>query len=197
MDSPAPAPVRSAPPTVPGALPPPRTAWPTVLGIIGIVFGALAILGCLWGLVAPFVMGGIMTGAAASGSQQDQAIAQAFRDTAPMQVLSSGLQLVAAVLLLVSGVGLSMRRRWSAKWMVIWAIVKMIVVLIAAYLGMLVQRRMMQAASPQTGAPNAAMMSMFTGFGLLVMVVWGWILPTFVLIWFQRRKIKDEVAGWR
>ena len=53
----------AVPPTQPGPLGTgePLSRWPTVIGIISIVLGSLGILVWLWAMIAPFVMGSMLS----------------------------------------------------------------------------------------------------------------------------------------
>ena len=43
-------------------------------------------------------------------------------------------------------------------------------------------------------ASGFATIAVFAGLG--VSILWGWALPTFMLIWFSRGHIRDEIATW-
>ena len=192
------------PPTHPFAPPasPSRSAWPTVLGIIAIVFGALSVLGGCWGVVSPFVFKKLIDAIpeTAAGDLGEATIP--FEITADWQgwiiagsLLTTGL----AVLLLIAGIGLLKRRRWGvdAAWW--WVVLKMIFVVVNAA----VAYQMQQDIYAALGEQQANMPGLSAGFyqlgaiaGVTFAVVWGWALPVFVMIWFSRRVIREEVNEW-
>ena len=184
------------PPMEPGpiAIPPRSSSWPMVIGVIAIVIGVLGQIGGIWGMVAVFFMDSMMSMVPAS---QRAEIVDSMKGTELLSVVCGILGIVLAVLLLVSGIGLTKRRPWSPKMCKVWAVLKMLLVVFTTVSGVMVQRSSFEAMSQQSNAPGFQQ-GMFIGmligtcFGLL----WGWALPVFMLIWFSRSKIKEEVADW-
>jgi hypothetical protein len=180
----------AAPPTRAGAIPiePPRSTWPTVLGIIAIV---LAVLGLL-SLLGQAVMLVVPHPPAASQPAYPEPPAVVKAIVTPMWAALS-------VLLLVGGIGVANRRRWSARALVGWAIGDVVLTLVGLG-GTLMS---MPAVQQQMSQQNAGMPPGFGGVfmvGLMVAMcfgaAFGLVPPVFALVWFGRRKIKDEVAGW-
>ncbi|UCD29964.1 MAG: hypothetical protein JSV03_05675, partial [Planctomycetota bacterium] len=101
------------PPTVPGemVMPAPTSTWPTVVGIIAIVLGALGILGGIWGAV--FSLFGPIT--IMPMPQSQTMFEEAMRDSIVWAMVSGLLGMGAAILLLVAGIGVVKRRVWSRK----------------------------------------------------------------------------------
>lgn len=52
----------AAPPTSPGNVTAlkPASVWPMVVGVIAVVLGGFGILGGIWGIVAPLIMGRLL-----------------------------------------------------------------------------------------------------------------------------------------
>ncbi len=197
-----PPPTPMTPPTDAGAIPPKPSSWPTVIGIIAIIFGSLATLqGCMglgWPLVA-----GLFT----SAMPEDQAEMMSITEPLmPLMIISGGLTMVIAIVLLIGGIGLTKRSPGSPKVCRIWAGSKMLLVVYASIVGYLVQQAQMEAMQrmleedPNTPAAMPGFLGTFMAvFGPLTLVlgiVWGWALPIFMLIWFSRTKIKAEIAQW-
>ena len=74
---------------------------------------------------------------------------------------------------------------------------------VVGYLIQIAQAEAMQEAianDPNVPAGLSAMMGSmmqaFGVFGVLIGVLWGWALPVFLFIWFSRKKIRTETAGW-
>ena len=181
---------RVAPPTQPNTTPrPPRTSgWPNVVGTIAIVFGALGTLGGVWAIVAPvFVerMTSLVPGQEAS---------MALMKNWPGWLLVNALAvIVTAAILLAGGIGLVKRARWGVIATRIWVFVKIALVATSAGLGYAMQQDTLRAM-PQQGFPMSG--ESLTFVGLAFSVLWGWTLPVFMLIWFGRERIRNEVAGW-
>jgi hypothetical protein len=187
----------AAPPTQPGMLPaaPATESWPTVIGIIAIIFGALGALGGLWGLVAPAVMRRSL----ANVPGVDQTSLDIMHNWQSWTVTASLLGAILAIVLLVFGIGLMGRKRWSRATGLTWAGLKMALVIATSVVASIIQRETFARMSQQSTSMPAMPVNMadtMAGFTLVFGLLWGWALPVFVLIWFSRRKIKDAVAAW-
>jgi hypothetical protein len=187
-----------SPPTEPAEMPVyrRRSSWPTVIGVIAIIFGALGVLGAVWSAIAPAFMGSMM-----AAMPHDQfASMESMKDfnswMAPFSVLGGGL----GALLVVAGIGLLKHRPWARTLCMAWAGLKIVLVLVSSVLGSYMMFRLFSAmASRQdTNVPalGPGMTAVFFVFGLCLGLVWGWALPVFVLIWMSREKIKTEVGAW-
>jgi hypothetical protein len=192
-----PEPIPSAPPTVPGQLNEGvRSTWPTVIGTISIVFGALGVLFSLCGAFGQMFMGSMMQGVGGQNTQTQQ-MADAIKAAAPYQLIAAILTLIPAVLLLISGIGLVQRRRYGARLSITWAVLRMVFGLAAAFVNVRAQQIIMQQVSSSGGPTPPSGMMLFTGlFGLVFGIAWAWAYPIFILIWLNRRVIKQETATW-
>ncbi len=188
------------PPSDPAEVPP--STWPTVIGVIAIVLGGLgALFGCL-GAFSPLFMG-MMQSVVPEGQVTGL---EGMMDWAVWLVAVSIVSMLIAVLLLVAGIGITKRRAWGPKVALVWAGLKMIFVIVhsvASYLIQIAQFEAMQEAMANDqnmpagmGALMGSLMQAFGIFGLLIGVLWGWALPVFLFIWFARKKIRTETAGW-
>ena len=199
-------PALMTPPVEPGEIPHPTSAWPKVIGVITIVFGALGILvyGC-GGLIGNVIVVAL-SGAAQSGGAIDPVNAaqmDVLRQYMPWTILSGLGSLALGVLLLVAGIGLLRRRSWSRKASVVWSILRMTYAIPTGVLGYIVNTAQFEAmeqaaASSSSPIPSGffAIMHSLGPAGLGCGLVWGWALPVFLLSWFSRSKIKAEVAQW-
>lgn len=190
-DSQDPLPIaQPAPPTVrPPYIPPPRqTSWPVVLGILAIILGTVGVLGLIWQAVAAMIPS-ISAAAASQPSPVPKALV-------PIMGLFNA---VLSVMLLAGGISLIRRRRFGARLLKVWAGVDVVftvaasVVSAAGMSGMLAQ---MQQQNPAAASVPPGMMAGFVIGGACVGLVMGLGPPVFTLIWFGRRKIKDEVSTW-
>ena len=203
-DPPQPGPPGMAPPSVPGALQTEKkpSAWPMVVGVIAIIFGAMGALGGCFGAISPLFFRVI-----AAAVPEDQPTGLEFMaDWTAWIVLVSGLGLVIALLLLVGGIGVVGRHAWGPKTCLVWAGVKMIFVVFNSVVGYFVQQAQfeamqeMMAQDPNTPANMPGMMGAImpalAALGAVIGFIWGWALPLFMLIWFSRGRIRTEVAEW-
>ena len=195
-----PPPTPIVPPTAP--IPPKPSSWPMVIGIIAIIFGSLATLqGCMglgwWALAGAFT----------SAMPEEQAeMMDATKDFASLMMISAGLTMPVAIVLLIGGIGLTKRNPRSPKTCRIWAGLKMLLVVYSSIVTFLSSQAQMEAMQrmlekdPNTaGAMSGLFGTLMAIIGPVILVfaiVWGWALPIFMLIWFSRRKIKAEIAQW-
>ncbi len=205
----------TAAPTEPAALATPavQSTWPIVIGIIAIVFASLAIFQN--GICAP--IGLLMTGVFSSmmedmsgptqGAMEAQ-VAQmdAIKAYVPHSLAVSLAMTAAGIVLLVGGVQLVKRRYRSRTTITAWAVLKMVLALPAAYVSYLSSQAqfaaMAKAAADDPGGVGQAppgFFSLLEGLGVVgavITLLWYWALPVFMLIWFARRPIQDEVRTW-
>ena len=195
-------PTPMTPPTDAGAIPPKPSSWPMVIGIIAIIFGSLATLqGCM-GLGWP-ALAALFTSAL---PEEQAGMMDATKSLTPLMMISAGLTMAIAIVLLIGGIGLTKRSPRSPKTCRIWAGLKMLLVVYSSIIGFLVQQAQMEAMRRMLEEDPNAPAAMLGVFGTVMAVigpaifvfaiVWGWALPVFMLIWFSRRKIKAEIAHW-
>ncbi len=75
----------------------------------------------------------------------------------------------------------------------------MVVVVVNAIVGVLIQQEFlqeMQAQDPNLAVIGTTAMQGFAAVGVVFALLWGLALPVFMLIWFARRTIKEQVAQW-
>ncbi len=196
----------STPPsaTAPARAPEGNSTWPVVLGIVALVFGVAGFLGNLWGTVATSVAEGLVSSLTGELSGQEEDVVRVvFEITRSWRLWTVGVALIGALvsgLLLVGGILLLLRRAAAASLLKLWAVVRMVMVIVGGYVGLQVQREIMAAMHDLLGAEMdqipQGLVAATTAFGMMFGIMFGWALPVFVLIWFARQKIKDEVDGW-
>lgn len=188
--------VASTPPMQPGEVAPGAmtSAWPTVVGILAIILGGFGVLGGVWGVVYPIVVGSL---ADAMPQMQAQMELQLGEWSGRLQAVSFVMSLVAG-LLLYGGILLAKRRSRAASILFSWSIIK--IVLSFAYLGLQVTMQAQvvdqTAAQLQTVPGGRTMMVGAVAFGLVFSGIFMLTGPVFLLIWFRRGVIKQEVATW-
>lgn len=190
----------AVPPTEIGyATPPtPPSAWPTVIGIIAIVFGVGGSLLGIFGLLSPIINKAI----AQNMPTSQQTMLDSMAPPPLWAIVNSLITLGLAVLLLVAGITL-MRRVASGRGLCrTWAVLKILLVTVNAVIGYFMATQMadamtqMQQQNPAMQGAPAGFMQGMAGIGVCVGLVWGWALPIFMLIWFSRARIKEETASW-
>ncbi len=190
------------PPSDPAEVPPSPSTWPTAIGVIAIVLGGVGTLGGCVGAFSPLLMGMIQS----IVPEGKVTVLEGMMDWAVWLVAVSIVSMLIAVLLLVAGIGVIKRRAWGPKVALVWAGLKMIFVIVhsvASYLIQIAQFEAMQVAiandqnmSAGMGTFMGSMMQALGIFGVLIGVLWGWALPVFLFVWFARKKIRTETAGW-
>ncbi len=181
-----------------GADPEQPPVWPKVIGIIAVILGGLGILGGGWALIMPFFMD-LMMGLMPKGQVPGIESLQMLKDWQGWLAVSSLLMIGLATLLLFVGIGLLKRRRWAVRLGVWWSILKVLFVVAQNVVGLSMQEAQMEALSEQMSnipGMSSGFISAMAVMGMIVGIAWGWALPVFLLIWFSRAKIKEEVAGW-
>ena len=190
---PPPYPYPSQPPTEAGPLmtEPEPSKWPTVIGVIAIVFGAIGVLGGFCGMLSPRMVA-MMPPDANTGADY-------VREWSGWIIFSSLVGLAFSGVLLAIGIGLLKRRFWSRAWAIRWSVVYMAFALVNLIFNFFMQQgqyeQMMQQNNMPTGAAQG--MQVASGFAVCFGLVWAWALPIFLLIWMSREKIKAEIATWQ
>lgn len=175
--------------------PPTRHKWPTVLGIIAIIFGSFGVLAGVWGMVAPLLMASMFE-ASGMSSAEVQAQLDVMRSLQGWSIGFSVLSTVLAVVLLVAGVQLVRRRPQGATLCYLWAPSKMVLVVAGVVLGYMAYQSQVDAMASQQNAA-ATPPEAFAIFNVVIGLAWGWALPVFMLIWFNLGFVKQEVTRWR
>ncbi len=184
-----------APPTQPGAIAAPvkRSTWPMVIGILAIVLGGGGFLTGAWGAISSVIFEKFM-----ASIPQQRAMLTVMQEWRAWNVASSLLTATAGVLLLIAGISLVMKRPRARKIITTWALIKIVAVVFTSILTVKVQEDMFAAMRQDPNMPpmGGTFYAAMGVFGMAVGLLWGWAFPIFVLIWFRRKKIKSEVAGW-
>ncbi|MCH7995773.1 MAG: hypothetical protein IIB57_15200 [Planctomycetes bacterium] len=187
----------SAPPmqptdVVPGSVP---TSWPTVLGILAIVFGGFGILGGVWGVVYPFVAGRL----ADMIPQMQAQLALQLEAWSGWSTVISIISFLAAGFLIFGGVSMVKRRRRATSILFIWSILKIVLIFAGVGVQLAVQSQVMDQVTAQlpTVPGGKAIMVGSVAVGLACGLIFQLAGPIFLLVWFRRGAIKEEVATWR
>lgn len=180
----------------------PTERWPTVVGVLGIVFASLGMLAFVCGLLGP-VIGNFFVGIVPE-EQREQLRTQIEtqrRLSLPYPVVQYGVQLIEfalAIVLLVGAIQILRRSRGGAKTLTRYAWLDLIWNFIGAGVGLVVVTGMQNAMKTD---PTLAKSAGPLGPGFMMpMVIVGFVLqgiwPAFLILWFGRDPIKDAVDRW-
>lgn len=188
------------PPLPPDASPPEPVAyaygvvpskWPTAVGVISIIYAGLILLS-----TSINALGRVWPG----GTTRDMMAAMPSWYVAS-QAATTVLQTALAVLLLVGGILLLRRRPASRGLHLAWAwgaaALTVLGFAIALWMMPVMERELQRAMPPGTGSVAAGAIA--TGamwLGVIGGFVIGLVYPIFVLAWFYRGRIRQEVALW-
>ena len=187
-------PEHSAAFTPPTQAPPPpvrASVWPTVVGIIGIIYASLGLFGAFCGLAYPWILPWYVDVLRSFGtSEQEVQEIEASMPPVDWTVLTSVVGLALVILLFVGAVKLLRRQAPGARlcalwsWMIIpWTIIATVITLVFHF-----------NTPVPSGGPGQ---QIGTAILTVITAVLGLVLPVFMVIWFARPTIKSQVAQWR
>ena len=193
MDQPPPIPEHSdapppqAPPTQPGLVPGHRSSWPNVIGTLLCIFGGLGLLQRLAGTVMMAIMPALP-------------MPPELQQTGTFWIVGLLLSIVGlpiSVVHLIAGIQTLRRKPSARKWVVIFAVYAVLLVIpnsIYQYLSFQQQMQQLQQSSQQ--APPAMMGQGFSAVMTILTIAITLAWPGFLLYWYSRRVIREEVDSW-
>lgn len=187
-------------PVTQGDSPDQQSTWPKVIGIIAIVLGICG-LGCTCIQAGSQFMMERFLAMAEQGNMPREDLAklelqaELLRDFMALTLSLAIVGLALAGWLLINGIGLTMRKGWAGRSCMLWSIAKALFVFgsvgVALYMAGVTTKRMDEAGITLT--PFEQTMQTLNP---LIFGVWGLVLPVFLMIWFSRWKIRNEVSSW-
>lgn len=181
----------------------PASGWPTVIGLIEVVFGSFAILGSCAGLAMLLLLPtfqGMMDDMVEQGAPAGSTIGlQGMTQYQLPMLIINVIGLGVAVLLLCAGIATLRRRPFARPGAFIWAACKLPLVVVSSVMSYLINRASFSALpedDPAAAMMNTGMMDAVSLGGTCFALLWGSALPVFLIIWYSRAKIRTEVAGW-
>jgi hypothetical protein len=175
-----PPPPPPAPPPPPPPYPQRPPSWPKVIGIISIVFAGLGLICTPIGLATR----------EAAGPAGAEAMEGAPPWYATYQTASALAGIVVAAILLVAGILLCKRRPAGRTMHITYAILNIVVAV-----GNVIAAASAVGQMDSGPAGAAPFKGVFIG-GIVIGLVIGLAYPIFILVWFTRPKVRDEVAAW-
>ena len=182
-----------APPTTPGMRPRPPALWPSVIGVVGIIYGVGGVLASASQLLA-MVFFRFLEDFVPPNSAAHQVIALDDWKWIAISTLLYGLLSVAAAMLIAGSVGLLRRRAWGAKLLLIWSVVRIALSVADSAVGYAIAVALLEA-SPLF-APRFVI-NWTIMFGTAMELIIYSAFPVFVLIWFTLAGPRREVKRWQ
>lgn len=188
---------------------PPKAVWPKSIGIVSIVFG---IGGLFQGVMAPlslFLTRQQMDTFVKQGADQGR-VDEYLAQLTSQSYISLGIFVVLGLILLTGGILLMKQRRIASPLLQTWAILKILAGGFVLFRMMSLTTKQMAIimeatqATASKGRPGGGgeleMVNQFTTYamwaGLGFGFIWLAILPVFFIIWFNRRKVIDQMKNW-
>lgn len=185
------------PPTRPGQIGVERPpVWPSVVAVVCIVWGTLGLLGSIAGLLSPLYEDYIK----ALAPQAQGSFAMAERNWG-LFLLYYVISVVMSLWLIWGGAMLFQRKTFGARLLMWWAIAEFPLSLVGIVVNHFMQKAQMEAMAAQGGnAPGAAVMAaitpLMTILSTVIVVLFSWALPAFLVIWLTRPGVKRGVERW-
>ena len=187
------------PPTPPNSSK--KGAWNKVIGIMGIVFGTLALLQMI---TAPLMMG--FTRRTMEASVTDEAKLEEYMAALTSLSVTSSIVLgLIAALLVIGGILLLKKSKIAPMLLMSWAVLKVAAGAFFNYKNYHLMQTQFELLSgdmgtSEMGAAEAEIFNNVTQIsatiGLVGGMIWLMAFPIFILVWFNRRKVKQDIAGW-
>ena len=192
-------PVSSAPPVEAGPIEPQQTKWPTVIGVIGIVFSSLGLFcSCAGFLAVPLQRMGVemqrSAGRTDPFAEAQLAVAQQFQ--IPMIVLIA-IALVPTIWLLCASIMLVRRQQRARVHFIGWALASLLMLALNIGLQILMAQAMLVELEKAGESQLVGRIWLTAGIQAVVTLLLSLATQGFILFWFSRRKITQEVSQWR
>lgn len=187
---------------------PPGAVWPKTLGIIALIFG---IGGLLQGVLSPlslFITRQQMQTFVEQGADQGQ-VDEYLAKLSQMSYVTLAIYGSLAILLIAGGILLLKQRRIASMLLQTWAVLKILgggflmfrmMALTRLQMSIIMAPSLKTASKGSAGAAEMQMINEITGYatwiGLGFGFLWLAILPIFFIIWFNRRKVVEQMNAW-
>lgn len=191
------------PPPLQSSPPPAKTSkWPTTIGIIALVFGILGLLGSLVGIANPFLISIQMDNAVQQGIADREVVDAYVAEFSRFQWIAVPIGFVLGAILTIGGILLLKRKPAGSLALRAWSVLKILGGGFLLYKGAVLSGKQfgLLVGGNAAGTSQAEMIgdisSIFTKVVVLFQGLWLIALPLFLLIWFGRSKIREEISGW-
>lgn len=184
----------AAPPTSPRGLKVRAKAWPTVIGVVCLLYAALGLLGGVVGLSTPMWEGAMR--AATPGSAATKA---AWDEFSTLNVVIGALAIPMSGLAGAGAVQVLRRRVVGRTLLRTWAVLSQPLAVLSgvAMYNFELQQIRGQMAVQTAGTPMpSGLPEMISGMMGVIAWAWGAAWPLFVLFWFARASVREDCRGW-
>ncbi len=169
-------PDETQPPQVPSSARPP---WATAIGVISIVFGSLGLICTPVSLLANKI------------NPRTAKMQGRFPDWyATYTIAASLVQVALAGLLLIAGICLLRRSRLARRLHLGYAVPNLLLGAVGLVVAISTISQVFQESDMPEVATASGMAGAFIGMAFVM------VYPIFLLVWFSRRKIREQVQQW-
>ncbi len=187
---------RPHPPTSPGPIDrgDEGRIWPPLVGIAVLVLQGFGLLSSVGSALMQFMdIQSMLGGFAPRGAFES---AEKWK---PVMLAMYGVAGTLALVAIVGGAMLLLRRRWGVRLLVGWAILRLPYGLASSWAVAGMQRDNMASMSgPGFGAGGPpGMSSVIVIMSVVTSLLMSMALPIFLLIWFALPRIRRQVRGWK
>ncbi len=180
----------------------PGSKWTKIIGIIAIIFGTGGLFQGLFTPVTLLMVKRQMLSFVEMGVEQSR-IDEYLSKLAQVSYTGAAAYSILGILLLTGGILILRHHRAGAHLLQVWACLKIIVGGLLIYkISSLTRMQMdlMFSSEALGGGKEAETVGTITSFavwiGLAFGFVWLCVLPVFLLIWFNRTKIREQISNW-
>ncbi len=168
------------PPQVPSSARPP---WATVIGVISIVWGSLGLI-----CTPVSLLGNMLSNKINPRTAEMQG---RFPDWYATYTIAALLvQVALAVLLLIAGICLLRRSRLARRLHLGYAVPNLLLGAVGLVVAISTMSQVFQESDMPEVATASGMAGAFIGMAFVM------VYPIFLLVWFSRRKIREQVQQW-
>lgn len=188
--------------TAPGAAPTPK--WPKIIGIIAIIFGSGGLLSGVIGPLSMLMVRTQMEGFVKQGADQTK-VDDYLARLAQITYSSAIANALIGIILLTGGILILRHRRTGSPTLQTWSFLKIVVGGLFLFKSVSLSRLQMEImmssnAMGGAGSAEAQMIGSITSYAVWAGMAFGFLwlaaLPVFVLIWFNRAKVKQDIRAW-
>jgi hypothetical protein len=184
-------------PPVGGApLPQEPARWPTPIGVLGIIFASLGLIGGVCGLAWPAILPWYVDQMKNSWNVPQSQIDLMLASQPPTvwYLLSASIGLVFSILLMIGSIRLLRRRASGAKLVKAWAWITIVWVPLNIVISMMLAPGLPAGSQPDPTMQQQQQVGMYFTIGCMAILGLAW--PVFCVIWFARPKIRQQVSTW-
>lgn len=188
----------STPPIQGGEVPKIRPVWPVAIGVICITYAVAALACSCSGFFTGPIYEWMMEIDRESGEHdvEFQIQADQVRQVLWAYLTLSAAALANSVLLLVSAIALIRLRSWSRRALIAWSIIEFVLIVVHSAIEIAVAARTANVLAQRDMHASIDAVWFEAMLAVAGLVALSAIVPIFLLIWFSRAKIKQQLSSW-